>query len=160
MGQYRPSRNIEASIIEFIEDELQKASWTNVSVEKAFSHISPNALPAIWVHLSNTIHKKVQIGDNSTYRTALVLLEVYGTNDGIREDLKDFLVSIFKNGCPYYEYVITGGAISDQTQNGRIRVSNIDDKVINLGIDKSDLDIVDQFRHLITLTAELGKVEV
>jgi len=160
MGEYRASRNIEATIIDYISDQLVLGSWTNVQVEKAFARIDQNNLPGIWVHLSDTSYRKVQIGDNSVYRIPLVLIEIFGENDGQRLDLKDYLIEKLKNGFPYYKYTIQNGAVQSKVQDGRIRITNIDDSIVNLGIDKNELDVIDRYRHLITLTVELGKVEV
>ena len=160
MGAYQASRNIEASIIDYVKEQLVVGSWTNVQVEKAYAKINQNNLPGIWIHLTNTSYRKVQIGDNSVYRVPLVLIEIYGTSDGMREDLKDFLVLKFLDGCPYYNYTIQNGAVQSKVQDGRIKVNNIDDSIVNLGIDKNELDIIDRYRHLISLQVELGKVEV
>ena len=161
---YRQSRNIEASIIEFIREQLTLASWNKINVEKTFVRVEDADLQKtgafIVVRISDTIHNKVEIGDNNTYRTVLVLVDIFATSDGQRLDLKDFLAQKLKNGLKYYEYVINAGQIQTKTQNGRISVSDITDTIVNLGVDKDNLDVVDRYRHLLTLNVEMRKVEV
>lgn len=160
MGQYRISRNIEASLIDYIKEELSNASWNNVTVEKSYARVYDIELPIICVRLSDTTHDKAEIGSESTRRTPLVLLDVFAKDDGGRLDLKDFLVSILKAGCPYYEYTISNGQVQSKTQNGRIRVVTIADTGVDLGVDKSNLDVHDRYRHLLTLTLSLGRLEI
>ena len=102
---------------------------------------------------------EAEIGSDSTFRNPTVLIDIFATSDGNRLDLKDFLVDVLKTGMPYYEYTITNGQISNKTQNGRIQVISIEDTIVNLNVDKNSLDVHDRFRHLITLTISLGKVE-
>lgn len=159
MGAYRVSRNIEASLIDFIKEELVNASLSNVNVEKTFARVYDIDLPTICIRLMDTTHRKVEVGTESTVRTPLVILDIFATSDGNRLDLKDFLISILKSGCPYYEYTIANGTVQSKTQNGRIRVTAFTDTGVDLGIDKSNLDVHDRYRHSITLTISLGKVE-
>lgn len=159
MGAYRQSRNIEASLIQYIEEELASALFTNVNVEKSFARVYELDLPIILVQSSDTDHKKVGIGSNATWRETAIFLDLYALNDGNRLDLKDFLVSVLKNGCPYYEYTIINGTIQSKTQNGRISISNIADNIVNLGVDKNELDVHDRYRHQLILEVSIGKVE-
>ena len=159
MGTYRISRNIEASIIDYIREEVFSASWNNINVEKTFAKVYEISLPTVCIRQGDTIHTKVELGTNSTYRTPSILIDIFATNDGNRLDLKDFIVDIIKRGCPYYEYTITSGQISAKTQTGRITIINITDTIINLDTDKSLLDVHDRYRHLISLEISLGKVE-
>ena len=166
MGVYRISRNIEASIIEYIIAQLAAASWSNVNVEKTFSRIygiqmdENKQTAAICVRCSDTNRKRVEIGDDAVVRSELVLIDVFATSDGQRLDLVDFLGDILKVGCPYFEHTVTNGVMGTPTQNGRIRFLNIEDKPVNFGVDKSALDIQDRYRHLLSATVSLGKVEI
>jgi len=158
MGNYNISRNLEASLIDYIKSVLT-GSWTDVSVEKTFNQISKVALPGIFLRVSDTIHETVEIGGTATKRFPLVLIDLFCKSDGQRLDLKDFLVSKLKSGCPYYQYVITNGVITSKTANGRIRVTSIQDTPINFTTDKSELEVSDRYRHLLTLNISLGKIE-
>jgi len=160
--QYRVSRNIEASIIDFITSELT-STWNNVSVVKTFQQIKTQSLPAICVRVGDTQFTKVQIGDNSLIRTSQVFIDIFATSDGLRLDLIDFLVDIIKEGVVYYEFEITKAnrtsSVTGQDPSGRISVKKIDVTDIDLNIDKSQLDPRDRYRSLITLEIQTGKVE-
>ena len=165
MALYRQSRNIEASIIDYLTTNLASA-FSGTTVEKTFKRVygipvdTFNKTGVVCVRLSETVHELVQIGDNSTQRLPLILIDIFAPNDGIRLDLKDYLVSILRSGIPYYEYEVSGNSITNKTQNGRIRVITIRDTEVNLGINKSLLDVHDRYRHLLSLNVSLGKIEV
>ena len=158
MGQYRTSRNIEASIIDYLKP-LFNADWGTDKVEKTFAEIRAIGLPSICVRVSDTTYGAVEIGNTATVRTPLVLIDIFTSSDGMRLDIKDWLIKKLKVGMPYYNYTITNGVVSNKTQDGRIRVISITDAGIDLGIDKNKLDIHDRFRHILTLSISLGKVE-
>ena len=155
---YRVSRNIEASLIQFIEDQLVGA-WVGISVEKAFSRVYKIDLPVICIRCGTTSHDSTEIGGNSTVRTPNVLIDIFAEDDGQRLDLKDFLIEKLRGGCVYYDYTITNGQIISKTANGRIRVLNIDDTPIDFDVEKSKLDVHDRYRHLLSLSVSLGRVE-
>lgn len=157
-SSYRMSRNLEASIIEYLETNL-KADWRGVGIEKSFVKSYDVPLPVVCVRLGNTTHEWAEVGTTSTRRNALILLDVFTTSDGQRLDLKDYIIEKIKVGCPYYEYVTSNNRILSRTANGNIRVLSIEDKPLNFGSDKSELSAHDRFRHLITLDVSIGKVE-
>jgi len=158
MGQYRISRNIEASIIEYIKSELS-GSWSGINVEKTFARVYDIDTPIICVRVGNTTHDDAEIGDNATIRTIQVLIDIFAENDGQRLDLKDYLVSILKGGLVYYSYEIENGTIKTKTSAGRIRVLNIDDTPVEFDVEKSRLDVHDRYRHLLTLQVGTGQIE-
>lgn len=160
MGIYRISRNLEASLIDYIKQELTNGSWTDIRVEKSFAEVDRDDQSVVCVRLSDTIHNKAEIGTDSTIRQPLILIDIFAKNDGLRLDLKDFLVEKLKKGGTFYNYVITNGLVSNKTANGRIRVLKLTDTIVDLGIDKDALAIKDRYRHLITLSVSLGKVEL
>ena len=158
MGQYRISRNLEASIIDYLATEVS-GKWANVHVEKSFARIYDIELPSICVRVGTTAHDKAEIGGNTTIRTPQILIDIFATSDGQRLDIKDFVVEKIKAGMPYYDYTITNGEVTDKTENGRIRILDIDDTPIDFDVDKDELEVHDRFRHLLTLSISLGRVE-
>lgn len=163
---YRRTRNIEASLHQYIEEQLISGSWSNVSVVQTFSRVY--SLPVggdsnkavICIRSGATAHDKVEISSNSTRRTVPILIDIFAANDGQKLDLKDFLIAQLKSGCPYYEYTISGGSIDTKTQNGRIRVLNITDEPIDDVTPKNELEPHDRWRQLLTLDISLGQVEI
>ena len=157
MGTYRISRNIEASIIDYLTSELADASW-NVSVEKSYANVSTSK-PTIVVSCQDTDHDLAETGSKSTVRTAFVILDFFCENDGQRLDLKDFVISVIKQGCPYYVKVIADGEEDSSTQDGNLTITIEGDAPINYGVDKENLEKLDRYKHRITLSVSRGKVE-
>ena len=161
---YRQSRNIEATLIDKINSILSNAGF-NATIRKTFKQvynipINPNTKTCIiCVRVGTTSHNFIEIGSNSTVRNPLVLIDIFASDDGQRLDIKDCLIAELKGGCRYYEYVINNGSVQSKTENGRIRVLDIDDTPLNFDTEKDELDPHDRFRHLITLTVSTGKVE-
>ena len=127
---YRYSRNIEASIIDYLKAQLA-IDWSGVGCEKTFARIYDISLPSVCVRCETTVHNPAQVGDNSTWRNPLILIDIFCTSDGQRLDLKDYIIEKIKAGCPYYDYVIANGTVQSKTQNGRIRVLNIEENWVN-----------------------------
>jgi hypothetical protein len=167
MGVYRTSRNLESSIIDFLVSMAgQSGGWANLTITKDYKKIyglpidanKQNA--AIGVQTTISRNTKVEIGDESTWRTAQVIIDVFATSDGQRMDLKDWLIEIIKHGLPFYQYTVSGSTVTSKVQNGNIRILKIDDAPINLNVDKSMLEVVDRYRHRIGLEVTTSQVEV
>ena len=132
---YRITRNIEASFIDFITFSVN-TDWSGINVEKTFARVYDLELPTICVR------------------------DVFCKSDGQRLDLKDYLIEKLKGGIVYYDYIIANGAIQTKTANGRIRVMSIDDTPVDFDMDKDKLDVHDRYRHLLSLTISLGRIEI
>jgi hypothetical protein len=167
MGFYRTSRNIEASLIDFLRVHFELANWSGIAVEKSFAEAQnlaskmnkENNAAVICVRASDTNRKRAQIGTDSLIRSELVLIDVFATSDGQRLDLVDFLIDELKSGFPYFEYQTDKSSTENKIQTGRVTITSFDDKPVNFGIDKSNLEVQDRFRHLISLTVSTGKIE-
>jgi hypothetical protein len=161
---YRITRNFEASIIDFLNAQFE-SGWGNITVEKTFKRIYGLQMDvnkqeaAICVRALNSNLPKAEIGTNAITRTCLIVIDIFATSDGQREDLKDFIIDEIKSGCPFYQYVISNGTIVSKTQCGRIRVLKIDDAPVNFNTDKSSLAVADRYRHILSLTVSTGKIE-
>lgn len=162
MATYRTTRNLEASLLDFLTEEVAE-TWSNVNIIKSFSQVYELSLPTICISAEDTTYTKIQIGDNSFERNVMVICDIFAENDGQKLDLKDTLVDILKDGCPYYEYKTkkTGrtAIVEEKTQNGRIRIIDIVDTPVNFAVEKDKLDVRDRFRQRLTLTISTGKVE-
>ena len=164
-GAYRQERNIEKSLWEEIRTILTNASYTNVTVVKSFKQAAKTGLNSesknavIVARISRTAHVGAEVGSYLTRRDPFIILDIFGTSEGQVKDLKDLLVLALKDGFTYYEWTVTGGVTSDatyesgETANGRIAVRSIADTEVNLGEDKSQLDIMDRYRWRINIDA-------
>jgi hypothetical protein len=165
MAIYRRTRNIEASVIDYIIAQLASASWTGIAVVKGFEEAYGLNLPVIAVRSESSVTNHGELGDNAEVRDYQVLINLFSTSDGQRLDLKDFIIDIMKVGCPYYKYITQKSSdgrstiIQSKTAEGRIRVLKIGDTSIKFDTEKSKLETIDRYRHLITLTVNRGKLE-
>ncbi len=165
MAIYRQSRNIEASLIDYLKTNFD-SDWGNVEVVKTFSKVygtqfdQKTGTALVCVRVGTTDHEAVEIGSNSTRRTVQVLIDLFCTHDGQRLDLKDYTIGILKSGLIYYDYIIVSGQTQSKTANGRISVLEMEDVPVNFTENKDALDPKDRYRHLITLQISIGKVEV
>lgn len=165
MGFFRTSRNLEASLIDHLRDNFVLENWTDIVIEKSFARVmtmpfnNETKTAVLCVRASDTHRTKVEIGTESTKRDELVLIDVFASSDGQRLDLVDFIGDILQGGFPYYEYQIDNSNVISRVQSGRCRVTTLDDKPVNFNIEKSAMDVHDRYRHLISLSISLGKVE-
>ena len=159
---YRINRNITASLIDFINAQLVVDGWDGITVLKGHSRVYDTEPPIIAVRCSDTEHSHIEIGDNSTMRETIIFIDIFGSDSGwgLVEDLKDWLIEILKDGCTYYLYTISNGEVSEKISDGKVKVLTIKDAPVNLNTPKSELDVRDRWRWLITLTVETGKIEI
>lgn len=160
-NQYRISRNIEASILDFLDDLFNGfgSDWYGISVEKTFAKIYKAKLPSVCVRVGVTTYDRVEIGNTAIKRTAQIFIDLFTQSDGQRLDLKDYIIEKTKGGFPYYDYEIKEGVVKSKTESGRVSIRDIDDTPVDFDIDKDKLSPQDKYRHLITLTCSLGQVE-
>ena len=162
---YRVTRNIEATLIEYIEAQLTAGSWTNIEVEKSFARVydievgGSSSKAVICVMTQDAEYDRLEIGTTSLIPTRTVLIDIFAASDGQKLDLQDFLIGVFKSGCVYYEFLITNGAVDTRTANGRLRVLTLTTTPINFDSDKNELDPHDRFRCRITLQISRGVAE-
>ena len=79
-ANYKISRNLEASIIDFLKVKFD-ADWTNIACEKTFVRIYKQELPSVCVRVGVTVHDKVEIGNTTTKRIPQVLIDIFGTSE-------------------------------------------------------------------------------
>jgi len=155
------SRNIETSLYDYLKDNLEYYNYRDVSVVKSLADSEIKALPFIVVELTDTTHLPLEIGSTSTYRSFNLFIDVYHTNRGSMIDLKDFIVSMLKEGFPVYNYTIANGRLLSKVYDGRINVkTNIRDYFVNANVEISNLHENERFRHRITCNCIYNKAEI
>jgi hypothetical protein len=167
MATYRTTRAIEASVIDFLKQAFAaEGGWNNITVEKTFKNVyaymvlDPNKMkPAVCVRVLNNKVPRIELGTNKYWRTALVMIDIFGTSDGQREDLADFIVSKIIKGVPFYKYTIKGDEILSKVQVGRLRMTVDGDVPVNFNIDKSALAVMDRYRNALSLSATMSNIE-
>lgn len=162
---FRITRNIEYSILDYLKEQLEKYNWNNVDVLFRNRRTPQTQLPYVAIKYSNTNHNWVQLGDNSSYRTFTIILDLYCESDGQREDLKDTIIDFIKHGFPVNQYE----KYYAENTNAKIALSHPIGKAvlqsppleeeIDLNLSKDQLAPADRYRHRITINCFTGQVE-
>jgi hypothetical protein len=164
MATYRRTRNFVASIIDYLQTQIN-SSWSGITVCRGFEEAYGLPLPVVAVRCESSVTNHGELGDNAEVRDYAIYLDIFATDGGMREDLKDFIMDNMKVGCPYYDYV-TGKTpngrnttVQSKTADGRIRVMKMTDTVVKFDIDKDKVVLHDRHRHLVVCTVNRSKLE-
>lgn len=159
MPVYRTTRNIEASLIDFLRDKLDEYNWSGVSVIKGFKRVEKTPLPVIAIIADDTYYNRTGIGENATFREVSVRIHLFASSDGQRLDLKDFIIDVLKISAPYYEYIIENGQVVSKNYICQMFTRSITDRKLYNIENISDLDVYDRYRHFINIVFSLPMVE-
>jgi len=90
---YRISRNIEGSIIEWLQAAVD-ADWAsfNIRIVKAFTQVYNGSLPVFCVQVITPNPTKLEIGSATWLRNIEVSIRIFAQEDGARLDLSDWLL--------------------------------------------------------------------
>jgi hypothetical protein len=147
MADYRDTRNIEASLIEFIRQKLIDDEWEGVSVVKNFNQAYEQKVPVISIEEDNNTPTRKEIGSTDLRNYYAIYINIFAGDGGIKKDLSDWLVETLKSGCPYYQYS-NGGRDKDSVV-GKIEVWKYTaNRNVNLGEVAS---VHDKHRRFISL---------
>jgi hypothetical protein len=149
---YRISRNIEASLIDFITSQLIADGWTNIYTEKTAAEIYGGHFPAILVNVQEIRPEKLEIGSKTNLKYFTVYIRIFAQNDGQRLDLSDWLLDNFEDDTNYYAYTITSGIVSAKVLTGRIVITRILENRKEL-TNTENLESTDRYRHLLSFEA-------
>ena len=154
---YRLTRNAEASFVDYITIELAADGWTGIRVEKSFAKVYEGALPCICINSPDRPLRRREIGGNSIFKELRMDIRIFTKSDGIRLDLADWIIEKIINGINYYEYTITGGAVSSKIPKGKITIPIVSDienrkELVNV----ENLSQEDRYRHLISFVCRIS----
>jgi len=157
---YRISRNIEASLVDFITTELSADGWKDIRVEKSFAevYIKTKKLPCILVNVAESEPTKKEIGSPTFLKYIIVNVRIFADSDGIRLDLKDWFVDKLQEDINYYTYTITSGSVIEKILSGKIMVREILREEKEL-VNTENLELIDKYRHLINFRCYVAKQE-
>jgi hypothetical protein len=149
MATYRISRSVEASLIDWITEELSDAGWTGIRVEKSFAQVYKGTLPCILIEQDPEDDIKLEIGSKTWLKNFSINIRIFATSDGQRLDLKDFITDLLENDINYYSYVITNGEVAQKDLTGRIVILKITRNEKELK-NTENLESVDRYRNIIS----------
>lgn len=146
MGVYRESRNIEATLIEFIQQKLTDDNWSSINVVKTLNQAYRQDLPVICIRVPDKVSVRKEIGSNELRKFYTVYIDIFGSDDGIKLDLGDWFIEAIKNGCTYYQFTTTQNAqghyeVTDRTSGGKLELLNItSDRNLDFGEGAEEYD--------------------
>lgn len=155
MSTYRITRNIEASIVDYLVAQLTADNWTGIRVELDFSEAYKEPLGCIVINADENPDKRLEIGGNTLQKIFNIEFRIFAENNGQRKDLRDWLLTKIMAGIPYYTYVITSGVVTTKTLAGRISIGKININRKELS-NTEKLSKFDRYRHLITVQARVA----
>ena len=152
---YRNYRNLEATLIDYIEAQLLADGWSGIRITKAFAEIYKGTLPAICVSMEESDALSREIGSKSYLENILVSVRIFATSDGQRLDLASWMLSKIMPGFNYYEYIITSGTVSSKTLAGAVMI--LENTVNRKELRNSDnLESIDRYRHVLTFRMRIS----
>lgn len=152
---YRLSRNCEASLIDYLIEELDNDGWSGIRVEKVFSEVYNGTLPCICLNVSSRPDSRREIGTDALNKYIDIELRIFATSDGQRLDLADWMVEKLIAGLPYYEYTIVNGIVSQKLEKGRLNFLRILQNRKELRI-TDNLVKEDRYRHLVSFECKVS----
>lgn len=153
---YRKSRNIEASLIDFITAELSVDGWTGINVSKGFPQDYKGKLPMIGIEALELRPQKLEIGSKRNLKYFTVKIRIIAKNDGQRLDLADWLFDELEEDIDFYEYVITSGQVSTKTLTGRLVITKWFENRKELQ-NTEVLESEDRYRHVFIFEVIVAK---
>ena len=147
---YRVSRNLEASVIDYLTAELITDGWIGIRTVKAFTEVYEGTLPCICVNVLEIRPQKLEIGSKTNIKYFTVNIRIFAKSDGARLDLSDWAFEKIEDDVDYYEYSITDGVVSDKELAGKIVITRYFENKKEL-TNTENLELADKFRHLISL---------
>lgn len=164
MATYRRTRNIVSSIIDYLTTQIN-TSWSGITVVRGFEEAYDLNLPVIAIRCESSTRNHGEIGDDAEVRDYQIYIDIFATDGGMREDLKDFIMDVMKVGCVYYKYVTAKTSngrntiVQSKTADGRLRTMKITETNVKFDIDKDKVVVHDRHRHLIVCTVSRSKLE-
>jgi hypothetical protein len=158
MGQYRLSRNVEASIIEHLRTALFDDGWEGIGCEKSMKQEQMTP-PLIMINVVEMDTQKREIGSGFYLKYPTVVVRIFATSDGQREDLADWVLEKFEDNISYYQYGIFDGKIASKELAGNIVIRKIlrNEKEL-ANTEPSNLEKEDRYRHIISFSIFVGEL--
>jgi hypothetical protein len=152
MSYFRQSRNVELSLLYFLENSLS-ADWPGTTVAKTFKQVYAKdvSLPIVLVLLIDTTVSRREIGANTLEYVYLLTIDIFAENDGARLDMADYVVDKIKGGWIHYDHErLSGVSGLSRFPNGRDTIVEfITNARVNAG---ETVDTKDKYRHTITVS--------
>ncbi len=150
------TQSVILSLVKFLEDNNDYLEAKSINRRTS----EEKELPAVIIREGTSSFKNIEIGSKQFWREITVYFEVFGKNDKERLDLKDKLIHLLrKNDIPLYDISSGDGEYIFGNIINYMTIVDMSDYKINLGEDLANLNLIDRYRHLITVTFNVGRIE-
>lgn len=154
-------RNLENSFVDFLSNQASGLTVFHKGEEKSLDirvGRSPREdwnLPVISFYLDNRLAPRSFVGNNKRIKTYLAIIDIRALDDGMRQDLADWIGDIINDGFDFYNYSpdSTNPDITNTVADGKVSVDFVTDTVITTG---ENVDIFDKYRHNISVNLQIN----
>jgi len=155
MLAWQISRNIENSLYEFltdrvIDDSVTDANGVDIPIRVGRKEGNDWTLPCISIYLDTKTLSRAEIGSNNRLKLYLIIMDIYATNEGERQDLADWLETAVNDGFRYFS--IAPSTLDPQdpirVAGGLVEVNFLTNARVALG---QNVDLEDAHRHRISI---------
>ena len=151
---YRETRNLEASILDFITDNLAEDGWNGIRVEKSFAEVYKGTLPCICLNAVDIRPVRLEIGSKTHIKYYTINIRIFAKSDGSRLDLSDWLFEELEDDLDYYKYTITNGVTTGKQISGKIIITRWLENGKEL-TNTENLELEDRYRHLLSFECRI-----
>jgi hypothetical protein len=156
---YRLKRNILKSLKDYLQTELLEDNWSDISVEFQTKKSITLPSPKILISILDTANQKREIGSGKYLRFPNIVIRIFGTDGGNREDLSDWINEKLEENIPYYQYKLSNGQIISKELAGNMNVLKIlRDEHELANTPPENLEEEDRYRHNITFSCYVGLI--
>ncbi len=155
MLAWRTTRCLENSLKDFLDAQIITDSVTdikgvNVPVRVGRKEDNNWTLPCITIYNESETDPRIFIGSNYRQQTYLIIIDIYATNKGERQDIADWLRSAINDGFRYYTYTPNVSTPESPTKvaGGFVDVNFLTNERVSLG---QNVDLADAHRHRLTI---------
>ncbi len=162
---YLTTRNIWRSAKEYLENKASDESL-DVKIAASFEYAyekDNEGTAMITVGVEDVISTRKEIGSNELLKTYRLVVDIFGTSQGEKLDLTDWVEESLKSGFKYYEYVVDSpdstnlinASVVTKTEIGKIEIKGyLSNRNVRLGNDCSKRD---QHRRVILFQCFLNE---
>lgn len=147
--------NLENSLFEFIDGEIQTASLQVIKegkpqdvIARVGSKVDRDwSLPVIQLYYDSKTAPRLELGSNKRLKQHLMIIDVRADNGFNRDNISDWVEEIVNDGFPLYQYT-ANGATPIKTLLGQVSFEFVNIQRVNFG---EDVDLYDKYRSRISI---------
>lgn len=161
MLSWRTERNLENSLKDFLDTEINNDSvtdieGTNVPVRVGRKNDDNWTLPCISLYNESDTMERFEIGSNKRDIRYLIIIDIFAKDEGQRLDLANWVYTTINDGFRYYTYIPNPSTPESptKTQGGWTNVDFLTNTRVNLS---QNIDELDAHRHRISINVWISE---